>query len=486
MGSEKTPQFKVLIAGGSIAGLTLANALARANVDFIVLESHSRIDASIGGALTIVSNGQRILDQMGIYDDIHPHLEPADDVYTYLKDGRLLGKMDTPAVMRERHYYPVAWLPREQLLRILYESIPDKGKVLVNKKVKTVDQSDDGVVVHCEDGSEYTGSMIAGADGVHSTIRGEMWRHMEQSKKGKSKAKKDRKAITAEYACILGISRPTEGLKPGEIHRTWGKDFTTFVNVGKENQVFWFIFTKMDRKYQYLGIPKFSKEDLDAKAKSFLDTHLCPGVKFESVYENTTSSSFVPLQEGVCKWWSWGRFACLGDAIHKTTPNIGQGAALAIEDAASLANHIVKLAQKDSDITSADISQSLTHWGTSLRPRARTVCDGGAMFTRLEALANWPLKLVALYLSPHLGGIFADIVSITHLGAPTLDFLPLPEREETGSVTDGSEIDEKAIDEPTGEKATGEKVTARKKVKKPELKLRSYVRAFWAVNLSLK
>ncbi|KAJ5541423.1 FAD/NAD(P)-binding domain-containing protein [Penicillium frequentans] len=482
MDSEKRSSFKVLIAGGSITGLTLANALARANVDFLVFESHGRIDASIGGALTIVSNGQRILDQMGIYDDIHPYLEPAGDVYTYLKDGRLLGKMDTPAVMRERHYYPVAWLPREQLLRILYEKIPDKNKILVNKKIKTVDHSDDGVVVHCEDGSEYAGSMIAGADGVHSTIREEMWRHMEQSKKGKSKARKDRKAITAEYACILGISRPTEGLKPGEIHRTWGKGFTTFVNVGKENQVFWFIFTKMDRKYQYTGIPKFSKEDLDAKAKSFLDTHLCPGVNFGSVYENAISSSYVPLQEGVCKSWSWGRFACLGDAIHKTTPNIGQGAALAIEDAASLANHIVEMVRKNSDITSADINQSLTHWGTSLRPRAKAVCDGGAMFTRLEALANWPLKLVALYVSPHLGGVFADIVSITHLGAPTLDFLPLPEREETGSVTDDSVIDEKGMDE----KVTDEKVTSRKMMKKPELKLRFYVRAFWAVNLRLK
>lgn len=103
MDSEKKSSFKVLIAGGSITGLTLANALARANVDFLVFESHGQIDASIGGALTIVSNGQRILDQMGIFDDIHPYLEPAGDVYTYLKDGRLLGRMDTPAVMQERY-----------------------------------------------------------------------------------------------------------------------------------------------------------------------------------------------------------------------------------------------------------------------------------------------------------------------------------------------------------------------------------------------
>ncbi|KAJ5924868.1 hypothetical protein N7466_009055 [Penicillium verhagenii] len=471
MESEKNSAFKVIIAGGSIAGLTLANALARANIDFLVLEGHGQIDASIGGALTIVSNGLQILDQMGIYDDIRPHLEPAGDVFTYLKDGSLLGKMNTPTLMRERHHYPVAWLPREQLLRILYDSVPDKSKVLVNKKVKTVDHSDNGVVVHCEDGSQYSGSMIAGADGVHSTVRGEMWKHMEESKKGKSRAKKDRKAITAEYACILGISRPTEGLKPGEIHRTWGKGFTTFVNVGEDDQVFFFIFTKMDRKYQYSDMPRFSKEDQDAKAETFLDTHLCPGVKFKSVYENAISSAYVPLQEGVIKSWSWGRFACLGDAVHKTTPNIGQGASLAIEDAASLANHIVKMVNNHTNLTSDDINESLTMWGTGLRARAKTVCDGGAMFTRLEALANWPLKLVALYVSPYLGGVFADIVSLTHLGAPTLDFLPLPEREESGSMTDDSVTDEKVVV---------------KREKKPELKLRSYVRAFWAMNLKLK
>ncbi|KAJ5760836.1 hypothetical protein N7520_007992 [Penicillium odoratum] len=466
MDMEKKSPFKVLIAGGSVAGLTLANALARANIDFLVLEGHGQIDASIGGALTIVSNGLQILDQMGIYDDIHPHLDPAGEVYTYLQDGRLLGTMDTPKLMRERHYYPVAWLPREQLLRILYNNVPDKSKVLLKKKVMTVDHSDDGVVVKCEDGSEYAGSMIAGADGVHSTIRGEMWRHMEESKKGKSKAKKDKKAITVEYACLLGISSPTEGLNPGEIHRTWGKDFTTFVNVGKEGQTFWFIFTKMDRKYRYPNVPKLSKEDLDAKAKTFLDTHLCPGVNFGTVYENATNSAYVPLQEGVCKSWSWGRFACLGDAVHKVTPNVGQGASLAIEDAASLANHIVEMTKDNGDLTLGDIDASLTQWGADLRPRAKTICDGGAMFTRLEALANWPLKLVALYVSPHLGGVFADIVSSAHISAPTLNFLPLTERGEDDSLTD-------------------EKAMAGKGTKK-ELKLRSYVRAFWAVNLKIK
>ena len=98
--------------------------------------------------------------------------------------------------MRNRHYYPVAWLPRQKLLKILYDRIPEKSKVLTGKKVKSVDQSDEGIVVRCEDGSAYAGNMTAGADGIHSNVRGEMWRHMEGSTtKARSQVKKDRKGM---------------------------------------------------------------------------------------------------------------------------------------------------------------------------------------------------------------------------------------------------------------------------------------------------
>jgi 2-polyprenyl-6-methoxyphenol hydroxylase-like FAD-dependent oxidoreductase len=103
MQTEKERPFKVLIAGGSIAGLTLANALARANIDFLVLESHGRIDPSVGAALTVPTNACRILDQMGIYDDIQAHIQPTADIYTYVEDGRLLAIMDMPRVIWERY-----------------------------------------------------------------------------------------------------------------------------------------------------------------------------------------------------------------------------------------------------------------------------------------------------------------------------------------------------------------------------------------------
>lgn len=61
--------FKVIISGGSMAGLALANVLERFDIDFVVLEAHSQIAPEVGASLNLLPNGFRILDQLGIYDE---------------------------------------------------------------------------------------------------------------------------------------------------------------------------------------------------------------------------------------------------------------------------------------------------------------------------------------------------------------------------------------------------------------------------------
>lgn len=67
MGSKS---FTVLISGGGIAGLTLANFLERVGIDYIILESYSQIAPQVGASIGILPNGGRIYDQIGIYDNI--------------------------------------------------------------------------------------------------------------------------------------------------------------------------------------------------------------------------------------------------------------------------------------------------------------------------------------------------------------------------------------------------------------------------------
>lgn len=62
------------------------------------------------------------------------------------------------------------------VLQVLYDNIQDKKKVLTKKRLQKVDMTDGGVVVKTTDGSSYHGDILVGADGIHSTVREEMWR----------------------------------------------------------------------------------------------------------------------------------------------------------------------------------------------------------------------------------------------------------------------------------------------------------------------
>jgi 2-polyprenyl-6-methoxyphenol hydroxylase-like FAD-dependent oxidoreductase len=57
----------------------------------------------------------------------------------------------------------------------LYNNLPDKSKILVNKRVSEVTETAEGVQVHVEDGSTYEGDIVVGCDGVNSTVREFMW-----------------------------------------------------------------------------------------------------------------------------------------------------------------------------------------------------------------------------------------------------------------------------------------------------------------------
>lgn len=62
------------------------------------------------------------------------------------------------------------------LLQILYDNLKQKNKVNPSKRVNKIDLSEKGVTVYTTDGSIYEGDIAVGADGIHSTVRSEMWR----------------------------------------------------------------------------------------------------------------------------------------------------------------------------------------------------------------------------------------------------------------------------------------------------------------------
>lgn len=62
--------FRVIIAGGGISGLTLANALEKAGIDYVLLEARGTIAPQVGASIGFFQNGGRLLDQLGCLEPI--------------------------------------------------------------------------------------------------------------------------------------------------------------------------------------------------------------------------------------------------------------------------------------------------------------------------------------------------------------------------------------------------------------------------------
>lgn len=83
--------FKVIIVGGSITGLALANMLEQYGIDFIVLEKHAVIAPQLGAGFAIQPNGSRVLDQLGCYQPLEDANEPVNSLLAIDQDEKPCG-----------------------------------------------------------------------------------------------------------------------------------------------------------------------------------------------------------------------------------------------------------------------------------------------------------------------------------------------------------------------------------------------------------
>lgn len=144
-----------------------------------------------------------------------------------------------------RFNYPALFIDRQHALRILYDNLNDKSRIKLQKRIPSVDHSEDGVAVTCTDGTFIRGDVLVGCDGVHSVVRNEMWRlaHLHEPQ---SFDPSDKNLLFAEYQCLSGISSQTKGIVDGEVTVNHDKDFSTMV-MGGMQKVYWFIFKKMGK-----------------------------------------------------------------------------------------------------------------------------------------------------------------------------------------------------------------------------------------------
>ncbi|RMJ12389.1 hypothetical protein CDV36_007925 [Fusarium kuroshium] len=327
--------FKVVIVGGSVSGLSLASMLEKFDIEYILLEAHSTIAPQLGASIGLLPSGLRILDQLGCYDKIRALAGDCN----YRASMRLFcgkfwadGKQPTFSERLEHRIgYPQIFIDRQTLLRVLYDKLKFKDRVLTRKRVTRVDMTEGLVKVHTTDGSVYSGDIVVGADGVHSAIREEMWRHANESNNSGLFKPNELSGLQAESKCIFGISkRPSQlSSKPLQINAFF-KDCNYMILSAPGDRLYWFLFTEMNKTYGK-SIPRFTKEDERLLAEQHFADRVTDGTTFRDIYENRLHTTLVSLEDHVFPRWHFQRIITIGDAAHKG----GNGA---METAAVLVN----------------------------------------------------------------------------------------------------------------------------------------------------
>jgi hypothetical protein len=194
------------------------------------------------------------------------------------------------------------------------------------------------------------------------------------------------------------------------------------VFAGPRNQAYIFIFEKMDKIYKGKNIPRFTQDD----AMRFIEKHstinIRPGLTIAAFWDRIDNYSFVCLEEGIFKLWTCGRIACVGDSVHKMTPNIGAGGNAGIESAAALANAVmwIKNNSNGQRPSTALIEEALQKYQKQRETRASKMVSSAGEITRMQAGKTLYHRVVAKIVRLYPGDFIADYLSEYFSGSAML------------------------------------------------------------------
>ncbi|KAL1880546.1 hypothetical protein VTK73DRAFT_5559 [Phialemonium thermophilum] len=429
--------FKVLIAGGSVSGLTLANVLEKAGIDYLVLEKRD-IAPNMGASISVLCHTARVFEQLGIWNRMRDatlglvHRQHFDEKGRLFEDSHLfkviIAITKRPFLFMERRFY----------LQCLYDNLRDKSKIRTRCGIRDFEETDDGVSVTTDTGETIHGSILIGADGIHSTVRQIMSRSLEKT--DPEAARNLVEGFTANYKTIFATSRnhfvndPNRQFLPGGfVHNVYYRGYSGVAAAGVDGLVFWFLFVKLDSPVSTPNVPKYSDADIDETLRTYGDKYLGEGYTFNDLWASRVGGGMVAMEEGVMKVWrTTKRTLLLGDSAAKSTINVGLGGNTAVEGVTALANELIPAVRRSgsSELNVQDIQEVFARFETRHRPRANLCVTGSHYITRFEAMDTWWLRLLRR-ISPWLPDSvkakgFLDFMA----PAPILHFLPNPDAVE--------------------------------------------------------
>ncbi len=315
----------ILIVGGGLGGLTAALALARHGLPVRVLEGAPEFGA-IGFGIQFGPNVFHVLDRIGLSDAV---LEKADAPPAVLMMDALNGKevtrVPTGPSLRARFKYPYIVIHRIDLHNVLLDACRRDPLVTLEPNAMMRGYSDRGdrVAATIEDGRNFEGKALIGADGVRSRTRAQLLCDGDPKPNG-----------YMGFRTIVPMSEVTVDLRR-DVVALWGGPGFHIVHYPLRHGTLFNIVAVFKRSANSeRGDVAAYRSELE---HAYRDAH--PKMKALLAMLDLGRRQAVSDRDPVRRWHK-GRVVLLGDAAHPTLQSLAQGACMAIEDGFCLAQCI--------------------------------------------------------------------------------------------------------------------------------------------------
>nr|XP_043638857.1 zeaxanthin epoxidase, chloroplastic [Erigeron canadensis] len=407
--NDKKKKMRVLVAGGGIGGLVFALAAKRKGFDVVVFEkdlSAIRGEGQYRGPIQIQSNALAALEAIDL--DVADEVMKAGCITGQRINGLVDGisgnwyiKFDTFTPAVERGLPVTRVVSRMTLQRILADAVGE-DIILNGSNVVSFEDHGDKVSVVLEDGQQFEGDLLVGADGIWSKVRKNLFGPKDVTYSG--------------YTCYTGIADflPPDIDTVGYRVFLGHKQYFVSSDVGG-GKMQW---------YAFHNEPAGGTDKPNGKKERLLEIFggWCDNVVDLLIATDEEAILRRDIYDRIPKFtWGKGRVTLLGDSVHAMQPNLGQGGCMAIEDSYQLALELDKAWKQSTDSGAPiDVVSSLRSYEDARRLRvavihglARMAAIMASTYKAYLGVGLGPLSFLTNFRIPHPGRVggrfFIDI-----------------------------------------------------------------------------
>jgi 2-polyprenyl-6-methoxyphenol hydroxylase-like FAD-dependent oxidoreductase len=374
-------KFHVLVIGAGIAGPAIALFLRKAGLSCAIYEARHKAEG-IGGGLGFAPNGMNVMKALGLADELAARGSPVLESTFRDERGRLLARLPVDAT----RYGPFMSMMRADVAAVLTTQVRRQQIPLHFGKrlVRIEDAGASGVTAYFADGTRAAGDILVAADGIHSQTR-----RLAMSE-----------APAPEFVGIIGIGGALPQSAVPELLPIHTRSFTfTFGPSGffgfcggSAGEAMWWSNLPRSQPYGPDELASLAPRELREQMLQRYGSYYRPIPELIARTSNIIAHNIFDVRS--LPRWHHGRVILIGDAAHAVSPNAGQGASLALEDAMLLAKLLRDCA--------GDYRAAFEAFEHARRPRVERIVAAGrqaasdkAIVSPLQSkIRNWAIGLM--------------------------------------------------------------------------------------------